>query len=134
VRRLLVIGILALVLAPPASAKLCVKVRTVPARPVAGAVTTIRMTTWEIEMVDGRPQRGDHRVPVSAGTRFNVRVTSPAGRARLVPVRRSASSDAMLEGRFVFPSSGTWTLAWSAFTPRNALGCAGLTHVRVVGR
>ena len=135
-RRLLVIGVVALVLAPDASAKLCVKITTVPARPVAGAVTTIRMTTWQVEMVDGRPQRGDRRVGVSVDTRFNVRASSPEGRWLLVPVWRSERSDTVLEGRFVFPSAGVWTLAWSAFSPRNAAtsGCAGLTRVRVGGR
>jgi hypothetical protein len=134
VRRLLVIGVVALVLPPAASAKLCVKITTVPARPVAGAVTTIRMTTWQIEMVDGHPERGNTRVPISADTHFNVRATPAAGRYRLVPVWRTDRSDSVLEGRFVFPSAGVWTLAWSAFSPRYAGNCAGRTQVRVGGR
>jgi hypothetical protein len=40
----------------------------------------------------------------------------------------------VLVGRFVFPSAGSWTLAWSAFSPRRAGECAGLTRVRVTGR
>jgi hypothetical protein len=133
VRRLVPIcALAALVLAPAASAKMCVQLSTVPSRPVAGEPLTIRMTTWSIEVVHGQPRRGDRRIRMGPGAHFSVRVTSPAGVERRVIVRRR--SDYLLTGRFAFPSAGTWTLAWSAFTPRYAGECAGLTRVRVGGR
>jgi hypothetical protein len=128
------VALAALVLAPPASAKMCIRIATVPARPVAGAMTTIRVTTWNVVLVDGRLRRGNQPIPMSTGARLDVRVTSPGGVSRVVSVRRRDARRSVLEGRFVFPTSGLWKLEWDAFTPRNAAACAGATRVRVGGR
>lgn len=133
-KRLLLLAVtaLVLVLAPEASAKMCVTITTVPAQPVAGAPTTIRVTAWLPGVVDGKPRWGDRRAAVSEHARINIRVFGPNEQRRLVPVRRLADHASVLEGRFTFPSSGVWSLRWSAFTLDSA--CAGTLRVRVGGR
>jgi hypothetical protein len=135
VRKVTLLGVLAaLVLTPTASAKMCIRIATVPARPVAGAMTTIRVTTWNVVLVDGRLRRGNQSIPMSTAARLDVRVTSPGGVSRVVTVRRRDARKSVLEGRFAFPASGLWTLEWDAFIPRNGAACAGATRVRVAGR
>jgi hypothetical protein len=76
---------------------------------------------------------GDQPIPMSVGSRLNVRATSRDGRARLVAVRQRGADEFALEGRFVFPAAGSWTLRWSAFGDRFTR-CAGLLRVRVRAR
>lgn len=129
--KLALLGALAaLTLAPEASAKMCVKITTVPARPVAGAPTTIRVTTW-LPVRDGGGEywAGDRRLPVSANAQINVRVTPPGGQPQLLRVRRRADKPSVFEGRFTFPRRGLWTLAWAAFP--NYSACGGAMRVPV---
>lgn len=130
-RRLLLVAAVALVLTPDAGAKMCVKITTVPARPVAGAPVTIQVTAVSIVVSNGRARPGDKLIPVSPGTELNVRLISPTGTWRLAHVRRRADRPSLLEGRFTFPSGGTWTLSWSAWANGSNPECAGTRVVRV---
>jgi hypothetical protein len=134
VKRLLVVAVAALVLAPGASAKMCVKIAAVPARPVAGTQVTIRVTALSIVLSNGRARPGDHLIPLSPESQLNIRVVSPGGVARLVRVRRSAGRPSVLEGSFAFPSAGVWTLSWAAWANDSNPACAGKKRVRVGGR
>jgi hypothetical protein len=132
VKRLLLVGLAALTLAPEASAKMCVKIETVPARPLAGAPVTIRVTALSIVVRNGRARPGDQLIGLSPQTRLNIRALAPDGTARTVLVRRSARS--VLEGRFRFPSAGAWTLSWAAWANDSNPACAGKTRIQVVRR
>jgi hypothetical protein len=133
--KLALLGALAaLTLAPEASAKMCVRITTVPAKPVAGAPTTIRVTALSIVVSDGRARPGNRLIPLSPQTQHNLRVVSPAGRSLLVRVRRSADRPSVLEGSFSFASAGAWTLSWAAWANNSNAACAGTRVVRVDGR
>ena len=129
--KLALLGALAaLAFASEASAKMCVKIATVPARPVAGAPVTIRVTTWlPVRSGGGEYRAGDRRLPVPANAQINVRVTPPGAQPQLLRVRRRADRPSVLEGRFTFPRAGLWTFAWAAFPHYSA--CGGATRVRV---
>jgi hypothetical protein len=132
--KLALLGALAaLVLAPEASAKMCVKITTVPARPVAGTPVTIRVTALSIVMSNGRARPGDQLVPLSRSAELNIRAVSPVGKWHLVRVRRSGRRS-VLEGSFSFPSAGVWTLSWAAWANDSNPACAGKKRVRVGGR
>jgi hypothetical protein len=131
VKRLALVAVAALVLAPEASAKMCVRITTVPARPVVGAPVTIRMTALSIVMANGRARPGDHLIPLAPETEFKVRLISPTATWRHVYVRRRADRPSVLEGRFTFPSAGMWTLSWSAWTNGSNPECAGTKRVHV---
>jgi hypothetical protein len=135
VRRLIPLAVLAaLVLAPTASAKMCVRITTVPARPVAGAPTTIRITAV-MPVPSGVTVKAGHQlVPLAPSIRLNVRISKGHGQPRIVRARRRADDSSVLEARFTFPSAGTWTLRWAAFPDGNAPSCAGWRTVRVGGR
>ena len=131
-KRLLLVGFVVLVFAPEASAKMCVRIETVPARPVAGVPATIRVTALSIVVRDGRARPGDQLIGLSPQTRLNIRAVAPDGAVRTVLVRRTARS--VLVGRFIFPSAGAWTLSWAAWPNDSNPACAGTKRVGVSGR
>jgi hypothetical protein len=135
VRKLIpLVALAALVVAEPASAKMCVRIATVPVRPVAGAATTIRITTVNPVVANGTVTPGKRMVPVAANFRLNLRISKGRAQPRVVIARRRADSPSVLEVRFVFPAAGMWTLRWAAFPDGNAQSCAGWRNVRVGGR
>jgi hypothetical protein len=79
-RRLLPIVGAALVVAPPANAKLCASVRVLPDRTHVGARAELRLTTWIPHWVKGRAEFGRH---ASLPTRDPARilVSPPHGAA-----------------------------------------------------
>ena len=128
------VALAALALAPPASAKMCVRIATVPARPVAGAQTTIRITAVNPVVADGTVTPGRQLVPLAANFRLNVRVSKGRAQPRVLSARRRADDPSVLEVSFVFPTAGMWRLRWAAFPDGNAPSCAGARNVRVGGR
>jgi hypothetical protein len=132
VKRLLLVGLAALALAPEASAKMCVRIETVPAWPVAGAPVTIRVTALSIVVSNGRARPGDQRIELSPATRLNIRAVAPDGTIRAVLVRASGRYE--LEGTIRFASAGTWTLSWAAWANDWNPECAGRMRVRVRAR
>jgi hypothetical protein len=133
-RRLLLVAVAALFLAPDASAKVCVRIATVPAKPVAGAQVTIRVTALSIVMSNGKARPGDRLIPLPPQMQMNIRVVAPDGTARLVRTRRASDRPSVLEGTFRFPSAGAWTLSWAAWANDSNPACAGKKRVLVSGR
>lgn len=128
-KRLVLVVVAALVLAPAAAAKMCVRIATVPANPIAGTPVTIRVTAMLVTMEGTRPVPGRRTIPLPPQARINVRVTPPGAPPQMLRVRRRADRPSVLEGRFTFPSAGAWTLGWAAFP--NYSACAGTIQVRV---
>jgi hypothetical protein len=124
----------ALLLAPVASAKMCIRIATVPAQPVAGAMTTIRVTALVPVAANGTVGPGRRTMPVPADMRVNLRISRAGAQPRVVTARRLADRASVLEVRFAFPTAGTWTVRWAAFPDGNAPSCAGWRNVRVGGR
>jgi hypothetical protein len=135
VRRLIpLVALAALVFAPPAGAKMCVRIATVPAKPVAGAMTTIRVTALVPVATNGTVTPGSRTVRLPADMRINLRISRAGAQPRVVTARRLADRPSVLEVRFLFPAAGLWTVRWAAFPDGNARTCAGWRNVRVAGR
>jgi hypothetical protein len=128
------VALAALVLAPTASAKMCVRIATVPAKPVAGVPTTIRITAVNPVVAAGTVTPGRQLVPLAPNFRLNVRISKGRAQPRVLSARRRPDDSSVLEVRFVFPTAGRWKLRWAAFPDGNAPSCAGWRSVRVGGR
>jgi hypothetical protein len=128
------VALAALVLAPTASAKMCIRIATVPAKPVAGAMTTIRVTALVPVPANGTVTAGRRTMRVSEDMRVNLRISKAGAQPSVVTARRLAGRPSVLEVRFVFPTAGMWKLRWAAFPDGNAPSCAGWRSVRVSGR
>jgi hypothetical protein len=114
-----------LALAPPAQAKMCVKLTTLPAQPSAGARATIRATTW-LGLVEPLPAPLSFRVTVLA--------VAPNRDFWMIELRRHATEASVLERAFVFGMPGVWKLTWAGFPGRESSPCAGTIRVRVRAR
>jgi hypothetical protein len=120
----------ALTLVPPASAKWCVRITAIPARPVVGDRVTLQLQTFEPVARNGRVVRGE---PVDVGSRQMLYVEPPRGQFVGLDLRPRRDNRSIRQVRFTFPRGGVWELRSLDETPIPA-GCRGRLLVRVLPR
>lgn len=126
--RMLAAGVLtALLTAPAANAALCIRLSTLPARPVVGNGTIVELRTF-VPLVGGRLKPW-----VVRGYPFRVEAVAPRGQAFPIKVKPGRSPYAW-RGNVRFPSAGVWTVRVRNFGPRYQAGCGEQLEVRVRAR
>jgi hypothetical protein len=125
VRTAWVAGLIALMLAPEASAAMCVRLSTRPTQPVVGTRTVVQLETFYPEPHGRLTPWAVRDYP------FRVEAVSPSSRVHRVVVRLSADVYAW-RGSFRFTQQGSWTLRVTNFGPAYPKGCAEVHRVRVL--
>ena len=107
-RKLALAALLALVLAPEAAAKSCVKMSLAPAPPVAGARVEIRLTTWRPAWPGGGRVRFVEPIEMPKSYRLTVTATSPGGEAIEIRLNRDATRTHLWRAPYTFAEAGRW--------------------------
>jgi hypothetical protein len=129
VKRLLLVAVAALALAPEASAKLCVRITASPARAVVGMPVTIRVRTFEaLGRVDGSFGPGEPLALQSPGPLLLL--YAPGGGTRNPTLRRRADDRSIWETTVTFGRAGLWRLRLADEAPLMP-GCRGRIALRV---
>ena len=130
-KRLTLLGVLAaLVVAPPASAKWCVRITASPARPVVGAPVTIRVQTFHAVSRGGKIEPGKPLVLLSPAP--ILLAYSPQG-VMENPTLRQRRDRSIWEGTVRFGRAGVWRLRTADEAPV-LRGCLGRIQLRVAAR
>jgi hypothetical protein len=120
VKRLVLIAFVALVAAPAAHAKTCATVAVVPARPIAGQLVELRLTTW-IPRWDGNRARPAEPYSVPPSHRLEADARGPGERYIEIRYRRSTLQASVWRARVSFPVAGRWWInspaLWAAAPP-----------------
>jgi hypothetical protein len=129
---LVAVACTALGLTPVASAKWCIRITTIPARPIAGTSVTLRMRTFEPVMRDDR--RAGPGKPIDLGLpQQMLYLVPPHGDPVGLDLRKRRDDRSVWETRFVFPRAGRWLLRSIDETPLGP-GCRGRVLLRVAPR
>jgi hypothetical protein len=133
VGRLTLLGVLAaLVVAPPASAKWCVRITASPARPVVGAPVTIRVQTFQPDSRgDGKFEPGERLVLLSPAP--ILLAYSPQGVMQNPTLRQRRDDGSIWEATVTLRRTGVWRLRTADEGPVLP-GCRGRIQLRVAAR
>jgi hypothetical protein len=126
--KLVTVVFLALAFPASAGAALEVKLSVLPASPKKGASTVVQLRPyWTYNRPDGSCCV---LKPAAVSYPFKVQAVSPNGRVARIIVRRT-NNRFVWAGRFVFRTSGTWTLRAPQWGPRYSRHYGARPQIRV---
>ena len=120
-RLALLLSLVALTLAPAASAKFCVRIAVDPARPGVGVAARVLLTT--LSGPGSRPMRVDRTYPMRVAA-------TGRGRSFELELLPALGEPALWWARIRFPRPGAWTISWANWGALDS-PCAPTLRVRV---